>query len=45
MGKKQRKPRQQQAAIQLEADRGTPEFQAKVRLETVFTLTSLLLER
>ena len=36
MGKKQRKPRQQQVAIQLEADRGTPEFQAKVRLETVY---------
>lgn len=36
MGKKQRKPRQQAPVIQLEADRGTPEFQAKVRLETVY---------
>ena len=36
MGKKQRKSRQQPPHFQLEADRGTPEFQAKVRLETIY---------
>jgi hypothetical protein len=35
MGKKQRTPRKQPSHFQLEADRGTPEFQAKVRFETV----------
>lgn len=35
MGKKQRTPRKQPPHFQLEADRGTPEFQAKVRFETV----------
>jgi len=36
MGRKQRKPRQQTPTIQLHADRGTPEFQAKVQLETIY---------
>lgn len=35
MGKKPRTPRKQSQGFQLEADRGTPEFQAKVRLESI----------
>lgn len=36
MGKKQRTPRKQAPTFQLEADRGTKEFQAKVQLETIY---------